>query len=151
MSYYHPSRAEAQAAADELMRTDERVAYAKPELEPDNGWVVVAVPEVLDITDLGGSFEVRHPAGKTLTRPPKDKVRFRLAQQQKAATKRAAAPKPKEQPRVLTGDQRIAPPWARAGAPSSAPAVSPPEKPSQASTAPPSAAAPPAIKRPWER
>ena len=149
-SYYHPTRQEAQAAADELMRTEPRVAYAKPELEPDNGWVVVAVPQVFDITALGDRFEVRHPNGRTLTNPPKDKVRFRLAQQQKAARKKAAAPKPAEKPRVLSGDERIAPPWARAGAPSQAKAPPAPAAQPRASTAP-SSAAPPHIKRPWER
>ena len=33
MTYYHLNRDAAQAAADELMRSDARVAHARPELE----------------------------------------------------------------------------------------------------------------------
>lgn len=77
MTYYHPSRDAAQTVADEIMRTDDRVAHARPELEPDNGWVVVVQPRVLDITDLGDRFEVRHPNGTKLSHAPANKVRYK--------------------------------------------------------------------------
>ena len=69
MSYYHGSKAAALTVADSI-KDDPRVAMARVELEPDYGWVVVAVPRLHDLSDLGDRIEVRDPWGRRLTPRP---------------------------------------------------------------------------------
>lgn len=73
MTYYYPNRETAQAEADAIALADDRIAATKCELVENNGWVIVAFPKVIDITDLAARVEVRHPAGHRLTPSPSEK------------------------------------------------------------------------------
>ena len=70
MTFYHPTKGAAQEVADRIELDHADVDYCKVELEPNNGWVVVAVPKVRDIFDLADRCEVRHPNGKRLSARP---------------------------------------------------------------------------------
>jgi len=67
--FYYPTRELAQAIADKI-KLDERVGHAYTTLEPNNGWVVVAVPKWYDITDLKDVCLIHSPTGVQITFPP---------------------------------------------------------------------------------
>lgn len=61
MTTYYKSEALAQAEAQRILEADDRLLWAKAELEPYNGWVVVvaAKPRPLDdLADLGYEVDV---------------------------------------------------------------------------------------------
>ncbi|MCK9513539.1 MAG: hypothetical protein M0R28_20255 [Pigmentiphaga sp.] len=72
MTYYRPTKAEAEAAAKEL-QADPRVSTAMVQFEPYNGWMVVLVPARYDLSDLADRAEIqdgkRRPAPVAKVRP----------------------------------------------------------------------------------
>lgn len=77
MTYYHPTKPEAEAAAKE-MQEDPRVSTATVQFEPYNGWVVVLVPARHDLSDLADRAEIQDgkrrpaPVAKVRHRPIAD-------------------------------------------------------------------------------
>lgn len=65
-------KADKQEAIDlsHQLELDRRIEYCKVEMEPYNGWVVIAVPKAIDLSDLNDLCEVRHPAGHRLSPVP---------------------------------------------------------------------------------
>lgn len=78
MTYYYRSKTAAHAALDEVRAAHGgRIQHGYVSLEPDNGWVMVVVPKVVDITDLGDTCEVRMPSsGTRLTGRPAQYKRY---------------------------------------------------------------------------
>lgn len=140
MTYYHPSKSAAQAAADELMRTDPRVESARPSFVPSNGYVVMVIPKPLDLTDLGDRYEVRTDGGRRLTPRP---ASHKTPMSGPRYTPKIQRP-PMQVVEAKPGEVLVAPPWQRKAPPAPEPAVPAPAPP--AATVAPSA---PAIKPPW--
>lgn len=68
-TFYHPNKPSAQALAYKL-REDHRVKMAEPQYEPGNGYMVVVVPHLYDLSDLAHLAEIQDG-----TRRPKPKGR----------------------------------------------------------------------------
>ena len=58
MPFYHPSKEAAGEAAGRLAQ-DPRVAKTAVQFEPYNGWMVVLIPALQDLTDLADRAEVQ--------------------------------------------------------------------------------------------
>lgn len=109
MTYYHSRKEQAQTEADQLALSDDRILYTKVEFEPDNGFVIVAVPKPMDITDLGDRCEIRSE-GKRLTARPVGHLRVAAAR--KSAPPKNSGRKPKEIVReAAEGEILVRPPW----------------------------------------
>lgn len=52
MTTYHKSRPQAEAEAQRIQEADDRILWAKAEMEPYNGWVVVVAARPMDLRDL---------------------------------------------------------------------------------------------------
>lgn len=91
MEYYYKTRLEAQTVADEIAASDTRIAYAKVELEINNGWVVALIPAYYDLREYGARFEVRDYLGRRITARPESHKRY-AAQGAPQRAPRAAAP-----------------------------------------------------------
>jgi hypothetical protein len=135
MTYYHPSRASAEEVARELHRDDPRVHQVKVEFEPDNGWVVVAIPRPLDLSDLADRFEIRHE-GRRIFPPPASRKRWTPPERSSSPrASHSAALQPRDEIVVAApGQVLVPPPWA-------VPAAAAPE---------PAGQAPAPAKKPWE-
>lgn len=73
MNYYHPSKEAAGEVANELAQ-DPRVAKTAVQFEPYNGWVVVLIPALQDLSDLADRAEIQDGRRRP---PPVAKVRPR--------------------------------------------------------------------------
>lgn len=86
-TFYHPDKAAADAVLQELL-LDPRVATGAVQLEPHNGWMVVLVPKLADLSNLAGHAEIQDgrrnpvPIGKAKAKP--------LATLSDSASKRAS-------------------------------------------------------------
>lgn len=102
--FYYPTRQEADTAID-LLKLDERVGHAYATLEPNNGWVIVAIPKWYDITDLKDLCLIHSPTGVQITFPPPGaKKKYQPLEPRKPAV---AAVRPIIQPLEFT----IKAPW----------------------------------------
>lgn len=62
---YFQSKTDAEAYAQQLLELNPyRIASADVQLEPDEGWVIVLVPALCDLSDLHGVAEVVSPGRK---------------------------------------------------------------------------------------
>ena len=72
---FFAKREQADAEAKRLLVEDPRVAGADVQLEPDNGWIIVVIPRLMDLSDLYGKVEVRGYDGRRISpRNPNKKV-----------------------------------------------------------------------------
>lgn len=62
-TFYHPNK-EAAVAAAEPFRKDPRVAQVLVQLEPDNGWVIVLIPALADLSEYKAYAEVQDGAAR---------------------------------------------------------------------------------------
>jgi hypothetical protein len=97
MTYYHSHKSEAALVAESI-KDDPRIGQVTIQLEPDYGWVVVCVPRLHDLSDLGDRVEVRDPWGRRLTPRP---VRVPIVR----------APAPTARVLVISEPGSIIPPW----------------------------------------
>lgn len=65
---YFTSKPDAIALANK-MAEDPRISYTSVEMEPYNGWTVIVVPRLVDVSDLHADVEVRSPAGHRVNQP----------------------------------------------------------------------------------
>lgn len=107
MTYYHPNKQAANIALEESgIEDDPRVLMTKIELEPDNGWVIIAIPKPDPLEDLHDRFEIRSEGGRRLSKRP-------------ASHRKPAAPPPKasrESTPILRADpgtMLVKPAWLR--------------------------------------
>lgn len=129
MTAYYANKEQARDVAARLGE-DPRVAVAKVELEPSNGWRIVLIPKPMDILDLAGEgasvAEVRDPmSGNRLTPRPAGHKRLPSAAIKPVPRPAAPPPPPAPAPRPAP------PPVAAGGAspPVSRPAPPPPPPP----------------------
>lgn len=67
--FYYTSKSDAQDEIERL-KVDSRIGHVYTALEPNNGWVIVAMPKWYDITDLKDRCLIHSPTGVQITFPP---------------------------------------------------------------------------------